>query len=75
MPPSNVGSVRPDDPPDRPLRFHPLTFLDDGEDTVVGRPDVDSYVVLPADGAALLRRLYGGTAPADAALWYAQQYG
>jgi hypothetical protein len=75
MPLSSVGSERADDLPDRPLRFPPLTFLDDGEDTVVGRPDVDSYVVLPADGAALLRRLHGGAAPADAARWYAQEYG
>jgi hypothetical protein len=75
MPQSSVESVRPDGLPHPSLRFHLLTFLDEGEDTVVGRPDIDSYVVLPADGAALLRRLYDGIAPADAALWYAQQYG
>jgi hypothetical protein len=75
MPPSSAGSVPPDALPDRPLRFHPLRLLDDGEDTVVGRPDVDSHLVLPADGAALLRRLHGGAAPGDAARWYEEQYG
>jgi hypothetical protein len=58
-----------------PLRFPPLTFLDDGEDVVVGRRDVDSYAVLPRDGAALLRRLQDGAAPGEAADWYAREFG
>ena len=57
------------------LRFHALTFLDDGEDVVVGRRDVDSYAVLPRDGAALLRRLQSGADPRDAAEWYAREFG
>ncbi|MGY1638692.1 hypothetical protein ACI78V_18760 [Geodermatophilus sp. SYSU D00742] len=59
----------------RSLRFPPLTFLDEGEDVVVGRPDTDLYVVLPVDGAALLRRLRDGADPAEAAAWYAREYG
>jgi hypothetical protein len=35
----------------------PLVFLDEGAEVTVGRADVDGYVVLPAEGAALLRRL------------------
>jgi hypothetical protein len=60
---------------ERSLRFPPLTFLHEGEDVVVGRPDADLYVVLPADGAALLRRLRDGAAPAAAAAWYAEEFG
>jgi len=57
------------------LRFHPLTFLDEGDDVVVGRPDLDSYVVIPADGAALLRRLSDGADVDEAAAWYAEEFG
>ncbi|HEY0808196.1 MAG TPA: hypothetical protein VGD84_24225 [Pseudonocardiaceae bacterium] len=28
---------------DRPLRLHPLTFLEEGEEVTVGRADIDSY--------------------------------
>jgi hypothetical protein len=41
----------------------------------VGRPDTDSYVVLPADGAALLRRLCDGVDRTEAADWYAREFG
>jgi hypothetical protein len=57
------------------VRFHPLTFLDEGDDVVVGRPDLDSYVVIPADGAALLRRLRDGADVNEAAGWYADEFG
>ena len=60
---------------DGPLRFHPLAFLEDGGEVVVGRSDIDSYGVFPADGAALVRELAAGRAPADAADWYAETYG
>ena len=59
----------------RPLRFHPLAFLEDGGEVVVGRSDIDSYGVFPTDGAALVRELAAGRAPADAADWYAETYG
>jgi hypothetical protein len=68
-------SPRPVDTRPRALRFHPLTFLDEGEDVVVGRPGSDSYVVLPADGAELLRQLRGGATPGEAARWYEQRFG
>ncbi|NUU20905.1 MAG: hypothetical protein HOV68_05225, partial [Streptomycetaceae bacterium] len=60
---------------DRPLDLHPLTYLDEGDEVTVGRPDVDSYAVLPADGAALLRELERGTTPRAAAEWFAETYG
>jgi len=41
--------------PTAPLRFHPLSFLDEGDgDVLIGRSDIDSYGVFPADGAVLL---------------------
>lgn len=60
---------------DTPVRLHRLTFLDEGEEVTVGRPDVDSYCVLPADGAALLRELAAGRTPRDATRWYTDTYG
>lgn len=57
------------------VTFHPLTYLPDGDDVVVGRRDVDSYAVLPVEGAALLRRLESGVSPSLAAQWYAAEYG
>lgn len=59
----------------RPLRLHSLAFLDGGDEVTVGRPDIDSYCVLPADGAALLRQLADGSTPRQAAEWYARTYG
>src|SRR5262249_42189792 len=53
-----------------------LSFVPEGDDeTMVGRPDTDSYAVLPAEGAALLERMAGGMPPAAAAAWYEQTYG
>lgn len=60
---------------DRPVAMHALAFLDEGAEVTVGRLDIDSYCVLPADGAALLRRLYQGVTLRDAADWYRQAYG
>ncbi|MCX3061361.1 hypothetical protein [Streptomyces beihaiensis] len=60
---------------DQPLRLHPLTYLDEGEEVTVGRADIDSYGLFPPDGAALLRRLEGGEPPRAAAAWYTEQYG
>ncbi|GGZ29663.1 hypothetical protein [Streptomyces poonensis] len=57
------------------LCFHPLTYLEQGDEVVVGRTDVDSYGAFPADGAALLRKLEAGMEPAVAALWYSTRYG
>jgi hypothetical protein len=59
----------------RPLRLHPLAFLEDGGEVVVGRSDIDSYGVFPADGAALVRALANGRSPADAADWFAETFG
>jgi hypothetical protein len=60
--------------PHLPIRLHPLTFLPEHGEVVVGRTDIDSYAVFPQDGAALLRELQGGRTPAQAADWYADRY-
>lgn len=69
------NDIVPNLTPDLPIALHALTFLDEGEDVTVGRQDTDSYCVLPADGAALLRELARGISPRDAAQWYAVTYG
>ncbi len=56
-------------------KFHELTFVPEQGDVTVGRPDIASYVSLPADGAALLRRLVEGMDTSEAARWYEETYG
>ncbi|MFF7296448.1 hypothetical protein [Streptomyces sp. NPDC008265] len=60
---------------DTPLPFHPLVYLEDGEEVTIGRPDTDSYGIFPVDGAQLVRRLEAGATPSQAADWYAAEYG
>jgi hypothetical protein len=59
---------------ERGLAFHPLSFVPDGDDVVVGRVDTGSYAVLPADGAELLRRLSSGMSPDAAEEWYRTEF-
>ncbi|MER5640571.1 hypothetical protein ABT095_26940 [Kitasatospora sp. NPDC002227] len=70
-----AGSSLPETDLDRPRVLHPLVFLPDGEDVVVGRADIDEYVVLPADGAALVRFLADGLTPRQAADRYGEEFG
>jgi hypothetical protein len=56
------------------LALHPLSFVEQGEDVVVGRVDTGSYAVLPTDGAELLRRLSDGLTLDEAAEWYQATY-
>lgn len=57
------------------LQFHPLSFLPEGDDILVGRLDTESYAVLPPDGAELLRQLSNGMPTESAAEWYEATYG
>jgi hypothetical protein len=61
--------------PETTVEFHRLTFVVERDGVTVGRPDTETYVVLPDDGAELLRRLADGMAPADATGWYESTYG
>lgn len=58
-----------------PLRLHPLTYLTERGEVIIGRTDIDSFGVFPPDGAALLRQLEAGMGVEDAARWYADVYG
>jgi hypothetical protein len=60
---------------DRPLRLHPLTYLEEADEVTVGRADTNSFGLFPADGAALLRHMEAGHPPNEAARWYSEQYG
>src|SRR6266567_3718790 len=42
------------------LRLQPLTYVDEDDGVLVGRPDTGSYGVFPAAGADLLRLLEAG---------------
>lgn len=57
------------------LEFHPLTYVTERDGVLVGRADTDSYALLPADGAALLRRLAEGTPLPEAEEWYRASFG
>jgi len=59
----------------QPVALQALTFLDEGQEVTVGRADTDSYAVLPAEGASLLRQLGQGLTPDEAAGWYERTYG
>jgi hypothetical protein len=60
--------------PDKPVALYPLTYLEQDDEVTVGRADIDSYGMFPADGAALLRRLEAGASPNEAARWYTDTY-
>lgn len=57
------------------LDFHPLTYVEESDGITVGRPDIESYAVLPPDGAALLRRMARGEPVPEAARWYEDTFG
>jgi hypothetical protein len=57
------------------LELHPLTYVEEPDGVTVGRADIDSYAVLPGEGAALLKRLGDGMSVQDAADWYAATFG
>jgi hypothetical protein len=65
----------PDGVAEPPLAFHALTFHEEGDEVTVGRLDAGEFVVLPAEGANLLRKLVDGDSPASAAAWFEQTYG
>jgi hypothetical protein len=57
------------------LDLYPLSFVAEGAEVVIGRADVDSFGVFPADAAAVVRRLADGHHPAAVAAWYRAAYG
>jgi hypothetical protein len=57
------------------LALYPLTLVDEGDQVVIGRPDIDSFAVFPPDAAAVLRRLRAGEDLSSVASWYQDTYG
>ena len=72
----STATAPPTTLPTTPLQFHELSFLDEGDgDILIGRADIDSYGVFPADGAALVEQLRSGRPPGEAAAWYLHTFG
>jgi hypothetical protein len=59
----------------RLLRLQPLTYVPEGDEVMIGRPDTGSYGVFPAAGAELLQRLHDGTTLGAGARWWHEQTG
>lgn len=59
----------------RAVRWHDLTFVRDGDDVVVGRPDTGSYGVFPPVGAELIRQLDAGMPWSEVASWWERRTG
>jgi hypothetical protein len=59
----------------KPILFHPLVYLEDGDGVTIGRADIDSYAIFPPDGARLVRWLEGGASAEEAARRYRDAYG
>ncbi len=57
------------------IAMYRLTFVQEGDQVIIGRPDIDSFAVFPADAAAVVQRLSTGTDPKLAAAWYQDTYG
>jgi hypothetical protein len=56
------------------LKIHPLVFVKEKTDIMVGRLDIDSFALFPSDGVALLQQMQVGLSPEQAATWYEEQY-
>ena len=57
------------------VRLQPLTYVDEGDAVMIGRPDTGSYGVFPPEGAELLRSLEAGTTLEAAAQEWHEQTG
>ncbi|MCD5316953.1 hypothetical protein [Kineosporia babensis] len=60
---------------DAALSLHRLVYQPEGEQVTVGRRDIDVYIVVPPDGAEVIRRLEEGRTPRETADWYFTEYG
>jgi hypothetical protein len=60
---------------ERLLRLQSLTYVPEGDEIMVGRPDTGSYGVFPPAGAELLRRLHAGMSLAAGVRWWREETG
>src|SRR4051812_30038327 len=71
----DAHSSRPSPAMDSPIPMYRLAYLQEGDEVTVGRLEEGGFVVLPKDGADLLRRLEDGATPRQAAQWYLESFG
>jgi hypothetical protein len=57
------------------IRLHRLTMVTEDDGVMVGRPDIGSYAVFPAEGAEALRMLDAGKSLTQVAAWYEETCG
>lgn len=57
------------------IRLHRLTMVTEDDGVMVGRPDICSYAVFPAEGAEALRLLDAGRPVPEVAAWYQETCG
>jgi len=57
------------------VQLYDLVYFEEGDEVTVGRPGNGDYIVLPADGAAVVRRLAAGASVQDVGGWYRDTYG
>jgi len=57
------------------IRLHRLTMVTEGDDVMIGRPDLGSYAVFPQEGAEALRLLDAGMPMSGVPDWYQQTCG
>jgi hypothetical protein len=57
------------------VSLHRLTMVPEDDGVMVGRPDIGSYALFPAEGAQALRMLADGVPLAGMAAWYEQTCG
>jgi hypothetical protein len=57
------------------IRLHRLTMVTENDGVMIGRPDIGSYALFPAEGAQALQLLDAGTPVSSVSAWYRQKYG
>jgi hypothetical protein len=63
-----------DGQPER-IALYELSFVDEGDQVIIGRPEIDSFAVFSADAAAVVRKLSTGEDIQSVAAWYQAAYG
>ena len=61
--------------PGEPFLMYPLSVVKEGDQVIIGRPDIDSFGVFSAEAAAVVARLARGESLATVGAWYEAEYG
>lgn len=59
---------------DETVRLAYLTFVEEADGVMLGRPDNGSYALFPPEGAEAVRRLMDGQTPQEVSSWFSQTY-